>query len=200
MSRPLAKPMDEWERTIIESARSLFAETGYEKASVESIMKRAGAAKGSFYRHFDSKEEVLKAIVNDWAIQYAQGIIEVLRDDSLGIEDKTEGILEVVDRMAMQPEGAELFFVNSDKTLALELQDRMVGVLAPELSLALERAKDLGEVTIGSPDFYASFIIHGAFGVLNSKEDDWGGSAFEELRLIVSGILQLEKGGSKRAD
>jgi AcrR family transcriptional regulator len=44
---------------IIEAAISEFLENGYEKASMESIAKRANLSKGGLYHHFKSKSEIL---------------------------------------------------------------------------------------------------------------------------------------------
>lgn len=44
---------------IYASALALINEKGYENVSVEDITKAAGVAKGTFYTHFDSKENLL---------------------------------------------------------------------------------------------------------------------------------------------
>lgn len=44
---------------LYESALTLINEKGYENVSVEDITKAAGVAKGTFYTHFDSKENLL---------------------------------------------------------------------------------------------------------------------------------------------
>jgi AcrR family transcriptional regulator len=190
MVRPLTKPIDEWERAIIEAASSLFIEIGYEKTSVDNIMKRVGAAKGSFYRYYDSKEAVLAAIVDAWADRYAQEVVEVLRSGELSIEQKIHGVLDIVSRMARQPEGTEAFFSSKDRTLALGLQNKMISILAPELSSALKAAQTQGEVRADDADFCALFIIHGSLGALNSyvnPSDD----ALARLNSIVTDILRL---------
>lgn len=47
---------------IIEAAISEFIEKGYEKASMESIAKRANLSKGGLYHHFSSKIDILFAV------------------------------------------------------------------------------------------------------------------------------------------
>lgn len=46
---------------IIEEARSLFAEKGFDGATIGAIARRAGIAEGTIYRHFESKEEMFFA-------------------------------------------------------------------------------------------------------------------------------------------
>lgn len=48
---------------ILDAALHLFAEEGYDRASVSKLASRAGISKGLMYNYFSSKEEVLKTIV-----------------------------------------------------------------------------------------------------------------------------------------
>lgn len=47
---------------ILQAASELFQEIGYESTSVDSIVRSAGIAKGTFYYYFKSKDEVLAAL------------------------------------------------------------------------------------------------------------------------------------------
>ena len=51
---------------IIEAARYLFWERGYGAASVSDILARAGANSGSFYHFFDSKESLLRVVLETY--------------------------------------------------------------------------------------------------------------------------------------
>lgn len=47
---------------VIEVARELFAEKGYDNTSMADICKKANVSKGLIYHHFSSKEELLKVV------------------------------------------------------------------------------------------------------------------------------------------
>jgi AcrR family transcriptional regulator len=49
---------------ILKCATVLFKEQGFEDTSVDSIMKKAGLSKGSFYVHFNSKDEIIACFIN----------------------------------------------------------------------------------------------------------------------------------------
>lgn len=51
---------------LIQRALELFERNGYPRTSVEDIVDAAGLTKGAFYHHFQSKEEVLEIIHNDY--------------------------------------------------------------------------------------------------------------------------------------
>lgn len=46
---------------ILDAAAQLFRERGVEATSVADVMKTAGMTHGGFYRHFDSKEDLIAA-------------------------------------------------------------------------------------------------------------------------------------------
>lgn len=47
---------------IIAAAKELFEKQGFENSSVEQIFKQANIAKGTFYKHFDTKLDVFIAL------------------------------------------------------------------------------------------------------------------------------------------
>jgi len=52
---------------ILSAALEIFTESGFAAARVEDIAKRAGLSKGAVYLYFDSKEAMLKALVEQSA-------------------------------------------------------------------------------------------------------------------------------------
>ena len=50
---------------ILSAALELFANKGYEAASIDSIAKKAGISKGLIYNYFESKKSILLAIFGD---------------------------------------------------------------------------------------------------------------------------------------
>lgn len=49
---------------ILEATYDVFAEKGYEKASISEIVKRADIAKGTFYLYFESKASLPEALAD----------------------------------------------------------------------------------------------------------------------------------------
>ncbi|WP_141505123.1 TetR/AcrR family transcriptional regulator [Paenibacillus luteus] len=60
--RTLKEP-EERKNEIMDTAEALFHSKGYDKTTINDILKEIGIAKGTFYYYFKSKEEVMDAIV-----------------------------------------------------------------------------------------------------------------------------------------
>jgi AcrR family transcriptional regulator len=50
---------------ITHAATALFVDRGFAATSVDQIVAKAGVAKGAFYHHFASKEEVFRAVLEE---------------------------------------------------------------------------------------------------------------------------------------
>ncbi len=78
---PLAKLMEpRWARRkdarpaeLTAAALELFVERGFASTRLEDVAKRAGVSKGTLYLYFDSKEDLLKAVVQEG---YVEPILE----------------------------------------------------------------------------------------------------------------------------
>lgn len=70
---------------ILEGARTVFLESGYEGASTDKIAKQAGVSKGTLYNYFPDKEKLFMAVMQDECKKQAAAIFEV-ENQSAGIE------------------------------------------------------------------------------------------------------------------
>ena len=66
-------------KAILDAAREVFGELGYEAATVRDIIRRTGLAAGTFYNYYRSKEEVFTALADDGARRF-QPILRAQRE------------------------------------------------------------------------------------------------------------------------
>lgn len=92
-------------RKLLDAAAAEFGERGYHEASISGITQRAGAALGTFYTYFDSKEQVFRALVDDMGRLTRQHI--------------AERVTGATDRLTAERRGLEAFieFVREHKDL-----------------------------------------------------------------------------------
>jgi AcrR family transcriptional regulator len=55
---------------ILDAARDVFGEIGFETATVRDIVRRSGLSVGAFYNYYRSKEEVFDALADDGARRF----------------------------------------------------------------------------------------------------------------------------------
>ncbi len=72
---------EETRSKIIHSAVNLFSVRGYTAASVDDICKEAGVSKGAFYHHFESKQALFLALLDNW-LKTIDSAIDASRDES----------------------------------------------------------------------------------------------------------------------
>jgi AcrR family transcriptional regulator len=72
-------------QVILDAARAVFSELGYETATVRDIIRRTGLAAGTFYNYYRSKEEVHAALADEGAQRFAP-ILKALRTEAPDFE------------------------------------------------------------------------------------------------------------------
>ena len=73
-------------RFILEAARKVFAEQGYDAATVRDIINATPLAAGTFYNYFTSKEEVRRALESETAAVLRPRLAEGRRQASTAEE------------------------------------------------------------------------------------------------------------------
>ncbi len=57
-------------QAILDAARAVFREMGFEAATVRDIIRRTGLSVGAFFNYYRSKEEVIAALADDGARRF----------------------------------------------------------------------------------------------------------------------------------
>lgn len=78
---------------ILDAAREVFGELGYEPCTVRDIIRRTGLAAGTFYNYFKSKDEVFAALADDGARRFAP-ILKALRNQNADFEGFVRAALQ----------------------------------------------------------------------------------------------------------
>jgi len=69
---------------LLAAAREVFASQGVGATTIQDITEAADVAKGSFYNHFDSKDAILRAVVEETLAELGSALdalTEPMRDD-----------------------------------------------------------------------------------------------------------------------
>ncbi len=87
----MSKEEIQTKQKILAAAQRMFFENGYDKTSIHAIIEKVGVAKGTFYHHFNSKEELMEELVKGFAAEIEKGISSVL-DEKMGAVEKLNAV------------------------------------------------------------------------------------------------------------
>jgi AcrR family transcriptional regulator len=98
----------ETRQRLLASALSVFARNGYERATVDEIVREAGFSKGAFYVHFESKDDLFWEMLQE-RIEKQQELFRQAIDVSLSVEENEKRVLRVVFGANDDPLGPAVF-------------------------------------------------------------------------------------------
>ena len=115
---------EETVRKILDTAERLFVEKGYDRASLQDIIRATGLSKGAIYHHFASKEDIFYAVC-DRIGQRNEAVLSQVRDAPglTGLEK-----LRAIFKASLQPERQAKMFcmmpylMDNSKFLASEIR------------------------------------------------------------------------------
>lgn len=92
----MAKRLSAEERraSIITVAKRLFAQNGFHGVSIDEIVKEVGVSPAILYRHFESKEELYQAVLQEFSAT-RESYVEAVVADDIGFEQVLRGMTTV---------------------------------------------------------------------------------------------------------
>ena len=80
---------------LLQIAYRLFITRGYENTSVDDIIEEAGVAKGTYYYHFESKEQTLESVIGMMIDRETEAARQILAAP-IPAPQKMAGIIEAI--------------------------------------------------------------------------------------------------------
>ncbi len=91
---------------ILEAAQRLLDDKGYEQMTIQDLLDALHLSKGGFFHHFESKAELLEALVERWLDQAERILIPILLDPELSALDKLQQAFAVTTRWKLSQKEA----------------------------------------------------------------------------------------------
>ena len=73
---------------ILKTAKKKFLKNGFYKVSMDSLVKELRTSKSSLYNHFSSKDELVKAVIDQLNIDINSALDEIVNNDKLSFKGK----------------------------------------------------------------------------------------------------------------
>ena len=182
-------------QAILDAAREVFGELGYEASTVRDIIRRTGLAAGTFYNYYRSKEEVHAALADDGARRFAP-ILKAIRARKVGFEGFVREAIEayfafMADEhnswIARRPAG--------EPHLTIQGETPEMAAVFAEVRGAIEEAIASGQGPAADPDYIAAACIAIAREVgdrmLTRRPIDTAAAADFAVAMILHGLHGL---------
>jgi AcrR family transcriptional regulator len=186
-------------QAILDAAREVFGELGYDNVTVRDIIRRTGLAAGTFYNYYKSKEEVFAALADDGARRFAP-VLKNLRSRATGFEDFVRAAIQAYFGFLAQEHMAwsQKLPVGEPHLHVHGQTPEMAAVYAEVRGAIVEEIARGGPAT--DPDFLAGACIAVAREVgdqmLERRPIDIQAAADFAVTMIFSGLHGLSKSGT----
>src|SRR5574341_117 len=147
---------------ILDASLRLFSERGFARTTVRDIARQAGITDAAIYYHFESKRELLEALVEERGfLSSLQNLEQVAAD--LPLEETlvwtARGAINIMDENRDFLRLIVMEGLGGDEA-ALEQYDRLIGLWEHALSTVLSRYAAKGELPGSAPDAFARQVIY----------------------------------------
>jgi len=196
MARAPAMPPEDRRSQLLAAAGRSFAAKGYHGTGVADIVAEAGVARGTFYRHFESKREAFTAVLQ----QMMADVVRVVRpiDIHAPIAEQVWANLDRLVRAIMVEDVARVLFseavgIDAEGDEALR---EFYGVAVSRIELALQTGQQLGIVHPGDVKLKARALL----GVIKEPvvQAKLYGETVDAEALVSELILLLRQGVLKK--
>jgi AcrR family transcriptional regulator len=186
-----AERNDEVKRRLFDAAAKIVGRLGYAEASVARITELAQVAQGTFYNHFENRQELLDQLLPTIGLQMIAFIHERTKSAPSGAEKETERFRAFFEFLRVVPEFLRI--LNEAEVFAPKGYQRHLDNIATAYVRSLKRGRDAGNVD-DYTDQELEVIVHilmGARGYLCRQYAYTEGSAHAVPEYVISAYEKL---------
>lgn len=156
---------------LLEAAEQVFSEKGFMAASIADITQRAGAAQGTFYIYFESKEQLFREVVLTLGREIRFNAREASKDAANWMEAEVLGIEAYLRFVTRRPSIYRI--VQQCSVVDREAWRAFYAAFAEAIEARLREAEARGEVSPGDAEV-RTWILIALATTLGEQVSDWG--------------------------
>jgi len=188
----ITKEYDERRNEILDTAERLFRMKGYEKCTVNDILKSIGIAKGTFYYYFKSKEEVLDTIVGRYKEIIVSRANEILNKSNISLEEKLmRAFMAMKITNRIDDDMLDDMHKTENALLHQKILNQIVIAMAPILVRIIEEGIEKGVWECRYPLQYMQIFL--ASSLTLTDEGIFEMDTDSQMKIIAALISMLEK-------
>jgi len=184
---------------FIQVAEQLFLEKGYENTSVDDIVKKMGAAKGLFYYYFDSKDDVILALVDMIYEEIGKNIEQVMAQPGLSALERFSALGRCQQFAKGRSEFMrEFFHQERNRNLHFAMDERANDMMVPVFERIIRQGIEEGIFSTPYPRETAEALLSIFSGLGRHKMHEMEPSEiahiFDFLQIVMERLLAAPPG------
>lgn len=182
---------------ILDAARRVFLERGYDAVTIRDVIRRTELAAGTFYNYFETKEDLLRALVEDHVLAMTQELRGV-RGAARSLDEFIHGAyLAAFTRIVQDPVLYNLMLRNEAAVRSL-YENAVMGLSTQALRDDIRDAIRRGIMPALDADYLAAALFGAGYEMgrilaQSPKKDPAAAAAFA-TRLFLGGVHAFASG------
>ncbi len=166
MARTIAKDFGEKRDHILKTAAKVFADEGYDRASVSQVAKACEISKANIYHYYSSKDDILFAILENYLRDLRDRICDMPLEDL----SPTERLQTTISEILLAYEGADdehKVQAMGIEALSTDRQDVLKRYQRDLVSYVAEIVRDVAPDVFANDDPKLRSVTMAIFGMVN---------------------------------
>ena len=130
-------------KELLKIAYDMFLTHGYENTSVDEIIEKAQIAKGTYYYHFQSKEQMLEEVI-DMMIDSETKMAKQIIQTDIPVPQKIVGILASIKPTEAEQPVKNALFHPENVLMHYKVRKKLIDILTPLLSEVIKEGVNEG--------------------------------------------------------
>jgi AcrR family transcriptional regulator len=148
---------------ILEVAQRLVTSKGYEQMTIEDILAELHISKGAFYHYFDSKADLLEALIIRMRDDASRVLLPILEDPSLPALQKFQRWFETASQWKTARKDyllslIQVWYRDDNAVVRLKLRGDMLAWISPWLTAVVRQGIEEGVFTTRFPEHVGQVV------------------------------------------
>jgi AcrR family transcriptional regulator len=183
---------------ILDTALQLVYSKGYEKMTIQDILDQLQISKGAFYHYFESKADVLQALIERMVVEQMEPLLlSIVRDPHLTALEKLQGYFDTAvswktAKKELMLQLTKVWYSDENALARQKMMGLMVKHVTPLFMQLMHQGAQEGVFTTPYPEYASQMIINlvqplgDTFAQMLLSEEPKHDHAFQKAHVLVA--------------
>ena len=158
---------------ILDVVQSLIYAKGYEAITIQDVLNGVQMSKGAFYHYFDSKQDLLEALIERMMMEVEQILLPVVHDPHLSALDKFQRYFDTVGRWKTAQKSfllalLRVWYTDENAIVRQKVTREGLKQIVPLLAIIIRQGVHEGVFSTSYPDLIGEVVLSIMLGLSES--------------------------------